>query len=133
MTYKVIDSVTTITSNKDGDLKIESYLPQWAKDLKFDAVVKKVNGDVFTYMLGDKSHKIFTTNLVQNLFGNNCKQGLLYHLVNETSTFVLTSIRTDESGTELKFRPETISNYISEAKKAVIEEGIEGITYAWEI
>ena len=133
MTYKVIDSLVTITSNKEGHLKIESDLPQWAKELEFDTVVKKTNNEVNASIHGSKSHKIFTANLVQNLFGYNCKQGLLYHLVGETSAFVLSSIRTDESGTELKFIPKTVSDYIHEAKMAVVEEGVEGITYAWEI
>lgn len=130
---KVIESVVIITNNKAGDIKIESTTPAWTKELLFDDVETNDQGEVIATVLGKKASHIFTTDMVCNLLGEDCNYGMLYHLTEQTSTFLLTSIMTDDSGAELKFRPESIGDYISAAKQSVIEEGRSDVLYAWEI
>ena len=130
---KVIESVVIITNDKAGNLKIESTTPKWAKELLFDDVETNDQGEVIATVLGKKASNIFTTGMVHALFGEDSNYGMLYHLTGQTSTFLLTSIMTDNSGAKLKFRPESIGDYVSAAKQAVIDEGRSDVLYAWEI
>ena len=131
--HKVIESVVIITNNKAGDLKIESTTPMWVKELLFDDVETNDQGEVIARVLGKKAANIFTSGMVRTLFGEDSNHGMLYHLTGQTPTFLLTSIMTDDSGTELKFRPKSIGDYVSAAKQSVIEEGRSDVLYAWEI
>ena len=126
---QLIQDVVHISNSPNGDIKVTTETPEWLSDVLFDEVREQQDESVVG--IAFKHH--FTVELTSCLFGFDMKVGLMYHLNGLSGTYVISSIQSDEFGSQVKFIKKSFANYLKEAKEDAKQAGYLNNTYAWEV